>query len=104
MAFITLLGQKSSHHTGATVIDSNQSIITIKGITINVMYGFISRHSYNHHDHWTVSNPILTNHMQSFVTINNLPIFLIGDTADCGSQLCVDSQSKKPLQDFIQIS
>ena len=98
MPYITLLGQKSSH--GPSVVASNQGIISIKGLTINVTGGNITVH-YSHPTHTDI---FLVNNMQSYITINSLPIFLIGDSTACGSILIPDPQKKKPQQEFIQIS
>lgn len=102
MPYITLLGQKSTH--GPPVVASNQSIITILNKTINVKNGVVAGHSYDDHDHDSTGKISLVNNMQSYVTINNLPIFLIGDSSGCGSTLCPDPNSKKPQQEFVQIS
>lgn len=102
MAFITILGQKTDH--GVNVITSNQSLVTIKNITINVLNGTISKHEIRDDDHWKSSNPLLTNHQQSYVTIQNKAIFVIGDSADCEAALIAEGKPPKPKQDFIQIS
>lgn len=97
MPYITLLGQCSGH--GPTVASSGQGFIFIKGIPVNVEGGTVGAHGSPHpHD------VTLTNNMQSYVTINNLPIFLIGDSATCGATLIPDPEKKKPKQDFISIS
>lgn len=99
MSYISLLGQYSS--CDVNVVDSGQYIIYIKGLPINVAGGSLPEHcSLPYH------NPILTNYKQSFVTINNKPIFLIGDSAACGATLIPDPNKKppKPLQEFISIS
>lgn len=102
MPHITILGQKTDH--GASVNYSNQFLITIKGITVNVKGGTIDKHEIWHEDHWKSSCPALTNHKQSYVTINNLPIFIIGDSTDCEAALIAEGKPPKPKQDFIQIS
>ena len=99
MPYITLLGQFTSH--GPVVIDSGQVTISINNQPINVFGGLIPVHSVALHVHDEIN---LQNFMQSFVTINNLPIFLIGDSTACGSVLIPDPQKKKPQQEFIQIS
>lgn len=96
MPLITLLGQNSSH--GAPVVVSNQSTVTINGITVNVMGGQICTH-YSHPTH---PAPPLTDSIQSYVTINGLPIFTIGAGASCGARLC--PRKKKTMQQFVQIS
>lgn len=102
MPYITLLGQYSSH--GTNVVNSNQFTITILNKTINVENGAVAGHSYHHDDHDSIGEISLINNMQSYVTINGMPIFLIGDSSGCGSILCPDPNSKKPQQEFIQIS
>ena len=98
MPFISLLGQKSTH--GAPVVNSAQSLVTIKGITVNVKGGSVSPHRIHHKSHPTP----LTNHMQSYVTIEGKPIFLLGDSAKCGSVLCPTGKPPKGKQNFVQIS
>lgn len=98
MPYITLLGQCTGH--GPKVVDSNQTPITINGLTINVMGGKIVPH-WSHPTHTGIA---LVNNMQSYVTINGMPIFLIGDSTQCGSVLIPDPQKKKAQQEFIQIS
>lgn len=102
MPFVTILTQNTTHPSCKTpVVDSNQSIVTIQNLTVNVMGGTIASHKIHHHKH---SSPKLTNNSQSYVTINGLPIFVIGDGGSCGTILCPDPQSKKSKQQFIQIN
>ena len=97
MPYISLLGEYSDH--GPTVADSGQYFIFIKGIPINIEGGQVGTHvAIPPHD------PTLTNNMQSYITINKQPIFLIGDSATCGAELIPDPEKKKPLQEFISIS
>lgn len=103
MPYITLLGQKSSHNK-IPVINSNQALVTIQGITVNVYGGAVAQHEIWDEDHWKSRCPILVNHQQSFVTIQNKPIFIIGDSADCGTILIPAGKPPKSMQQIVQIS